>query len=259
MNRKVKELKRIARGNLQGNYLELIRAYVFCTLIVSLIETPFSVMRNEVPFSTTNLIYYIAVILIAVASVVLTVGQLCLHLRVARTGELHLSELFYPLKHDANRLIIAEAILFIIEIGALLPILGAVAILYFYDEASLYLLALILGLLGIALTAFVTVTFGLTYFVLIDNETPSVKEAIHATLKLVKNHKKRYLYLHLSFWGIYLLGFLSLGIGLLWVQPYEMQTLSLFYLDIKGELDEVLENRRKTEPTPEPVAFDSYA
>jgi len=259
MNRKVKELKRIARGNLQGNYLELIRAYVFCTLIISLIETPFSMMRNEVPFSTTNLIYYIAVILIAIASVVLTVGQFCLHLQVARTGELHLSELFYPLKYDANRLIIAEVFLFVIEIVALSPILGAGAILYFYDEASLYLLAFMLFLIGIALTAFVTVTFGLTYFVLIDNETYSVKEAIQATLKLVRNHKKRYLYLHLSFWGMYFLGFLSLGIGLLWVQPYEMQTLSLFYLDIKGELDEILENRRKTEPTPEPIAFDSYA
>lgn len=258
MNRKVKELKRIARGNLQGHYLELIRAYVFCTLIVSLIETPFSMMRNDIPFSTTNIIYYIAVILITVASVVLTVGQLCLHLRVARTAELHLSELFYPVKHDANRLIIAETILFVIEIVSLLPILGALTIVYFYDKAILYLLALILGLFGIALTAFVTVTFGLTYFVLIDNETFSVKEAILGTLKLVKTHKKRYLYLHLSFLGMYFLGFLSLGIGLLWVQAYEMQTLSLFYLDIKGELDEVLENRKRTGSTPEPVAFDRY-
>lgn len=259
MNRKVKELKRIARGNLQGNYLELIRAYVFCTLIISLLETPFSMMRNEVPFSTTNIIYYIALALIAIASVVLTVGQLCLHLRVARTGKLHLSELFYPVKHDANRLIIAETILFVIEVVALSPILLAAAILYFYDEPSMYLLALILGLLGIAFTAFVAVTFGLTYFVLIDNETYSVKEAIQATLQLVKKHKSHYLYLHLSFWGMYFLGFLSLGTGLLWVQPYEMQTLTLFYLDIKGELNDVLENRRKTEPTPEPVAFDSYA
>lgn len=259
MKRKAKELKRIARGNLQGNYWELIRAYVFCTLIVSLIETPFSMFRNEVPFSTNNIIYYAALVLITVASVVLTVGQLCLHLRVARTGKLHLNELFYPVKYDANRLILTEAILFGIEIFSLSPILGAVAILYFYEGTTIYLLALLLGLLGIALTAFVMITFGLTYFVLIDNETFTVKEAILATLKLVKTHKKRYLYLYLSFWGMYFLGFLSLGIGLLWVQPYEMQTLTLFYLDIKGELDEVLENRRKTEPTPEPVAFDRYA
>jgi len=37
-----------------------------------------------------------------------------------------------------------------------------------------------------------------------------------------------------------------------------MQTTTLFYLDAKGELDEVLENRKKN-PAPEPVAFDSYA
>ena len=101
MKREIKELKRIARGNLQGNFFGLIRAFVFCNLIVSLIEMPFSLMTNEIPFSTPNLIYYIAMLLLTISSVVLTVGQYCLHLRIARTGELHLSELFYPLQYDA--------------------------------------------------------------------------------------------------------------------------------------------------------------
>ena len=59
MRTKIKELKRIARGNLQGHFLNLIRVFVFCQLIVSLIEMPFSMMTNEVQFSTQNIIYYI--------------------------------------------------------------------------------------------------------------------------------------------------------------------------------------------------------
>lgn len=257
MKREVKELKRIARGNLQGHFLELIRAFVFCNLIVSLLETPFSMMTNEITFSTQNIIYYIAVILITIASVVLTVGQYCLHLGVARTGELHLKELFYPIKYDANRLIFTEVILFVIELICMAPIIGAAAIVYSYDDLSMYTVALVLSLLGCVLTILYQVTFGLTYFVLIDHENLSVVDALKYTLNLVKTHKGRFFYMQLSFGGMYLLAGLTFGIGILWVQPYVMQTTTLFYLDVKGELDEVLENRRK-KPAPEPVVFDSY-
>lgn len=259
MKRKVKELKRIARGNLQGNYMELIRAFVFCNLIVSLIEMPFSWMTNEVQFSTQNIIYYSAMLLITIASVVLTVGQYCLHLRIARTGELHLVELFYPVMHDANRLIIAEVLLSVIRLIGLAPAIGAAAIIYFYDEMNMYLVALALAILGCILTALIEVTFGMTYFALIDGEELSVWQAFKEALKLIKGHKGRFLYMHLSFIGMYLLTLLTLGLGLLWVQPYVMQTTTIFYLDVKGQLDETLENRKKKEPTPEPVAFDSYA
>ena len=258
MKRKTKELKRIARGNLQGNFLLLIRAFVFCSLITSLIETPFSMMTNDILLSPTNIIYYIAIILITIASVVLTVGQYCLHLSIARTGEIHLSHLFYPLKHDANRLIITEFILFIIEMLCLSPVIGAGAIILFSEDMNLYLLAIGLAVIGCALTLWASVSFGLTYCVLIDQYEASIREALRATLKLIRGHKKRFLHLQLSFFGMYFLVLLSLGIGILWVQPYVMQTTTLFYLDIKGELDEIFENRKKQE-SPEPVILDVYA
>lgn len=249
MKRKIKELKRIARGNLLGNFLPLIRAFVFCSLIVSLIETPFSMMTNDILFSPTNIIYYVAVILIMIASVVLTVGQYCLHLSLARTGEIHLSHLFYPLKHDANRLILAEIMIFVIEMLCLSPIIGAGAIFWFSDDVNLYLVAIGLVVLGCILILWATVSFGLAYCVLIDQDDLSATKALKATLALIKGHKKRFLYMQLSFFGLYLLVLLSLGIGILWVQPYVMQTTTLFYLDVKEELDE----------TPEPVAVDIYA
>ena len=258
MKREIKELKRIARGNLQGNYLWLIRAFIFCNLIVSLIQMPFSLMTNEITFSTQNIIYYIAVIIITIASVVLTVGQYCLHLRLARTSKIHLAELFYPLMHDANRLILAEVVLWVLRLIGLVPAIGAIVLVSFYDEMNLYLIALALAALGCALTVLVEITFSMTYFALIDGEELSVWQAIKEALKLIKGHKKRFFYLYASFSGMYLLVAITFGLGLLWVQPYVMQTTTLFYLDIKGELDKVLEKRRECEPAPAPVAFDSY-
>ncbi len=259
MKREIKELKRIARGNLNGNFMGLIRAFVFCNLIVTLVEMPFSWMTNEIMLSSQNIIYYVALLLISIASVVLTVGQYCLHLRIARTGELHLSELFYPVRYDANRLIIAETILFVIRLIGLAPIAGAMAIILFYEEMIMYLIALGLLVLGCILIVFIEITFSMTYFAFIDGEELSVTKAFKVALTLIKNHRGKFFYLQLSFIGMHLLVALTFGLGLLWVQPYIMQTTTLFYLEIKGELDEVLENRRKTEPAPEPVAFDSYA
>lgn len=258
MKREIKELKRIARGNLQGHFLELIRALVFCDLIVSLIETPFSMMTNDVPFSPTNSIYYIAILLITIVSVVLTVGQYCLHLRIARNGELHLSELFYPLRYDANRLIMTEAILFVIRLIGLAPIIGAIAIVSFYEGLEMYLIAIVLALLGCLLTLYIEVTLGLIYFVLIDNEELSGIACIKKSLRMVKGYKCRLLYLFASFLGISTLMLFTFGLAILWIQPYMMQTTTLFYMDVTGELDAVLEEKRKQEPIPEPVAIDSY-
>lgn len=258
MKREIKELKRIARGNLQGNFLGLIRALIFCNLIVSLIETPFSMMTNEIAFSPTNILYYVAVLLITIASVVLTVGQYCLHLRVARDGKLHLSELFYPLRYDANRLIATEAILYVVRMIGLAPIIGAIVIISYYDSMDMYMAALGLVLLGGVLTICIELTFGLIYFVLIDNEELSGIACIKKAISMIKGHKRRLLYLWTSFLGILLLALPTLGLALLWIHPYMMQTTTVFYMDITGELDEVLEKRRAQKPTPEPVVIDSY-
>lgn len=45
----------------------------------------------------------------------------------------------------------------------------------------------------------------------------------------MNGHKWDYFVLQISFIGWYLLGFLTLGIGLIWVIPYASATYSNFY------------------------------
>lgn len=256
MRTKIKELKRIARGNLQGHFLNLIRVFVFCQLIVSLIEMPFSMMTNEVQFSTSNIIYYIATILIGIASVVLTAGQYRLHLKLARSGEMHLSEVFIPVRYHANQFILTELILFGISLITLLPMFGGIFLVYTDGTIQDYILALVAAIISMIMGLYISLTFDLVYFVMIDNENLSMLQALKYTKNMVKTHRRRYLYMQASFLGMLLLVVLSFGIGILWVEPYMAQTTTLFYLDVKGELPEVLENRKKNGPTPEPVVFN---
>lgn len=215
-------------------------------------------MTNEVEFSTQNIIYYVAVILIGIASVVLTAGQYRIHLKVARTGEMHLSELFIPVKNHANQFILTELLLFVISIIAMLPMFGGLFLIYTAQGFSDYILALALSIVSMILGIYISLTFDLVYFVMIDDEHLSMMQALKYTKHMVNTHRKRYLYMQLSFLGMILLVGLSFGLGILWVQPYIVQTITLFYLDIKGELPEVLEHRRKNGPSPEPVMFNQY-
>ena len=57
--------------------------------------------------------------------------------------------------------------------------------------------------------------------------------ALGESVRLMRGNKLRYIYLSLSFTGVYVLTFLSFGIGYLWVLPYIYTTYILFYLDLK--------------------------
>lgn len=249
MQTKNKELKRIARGNLIGHYIDLIRALIFCNVVVSLAEIPFSLMTNDVDFSTSNIIYYIAVLLISIVSVVLVAGQYRLHLTLARSGEIHLSEVFYPVKNSPDRFILAELIIFGCQLICLLPCFGGLAALYFYKEPVIYVLTIALSLISIVLSTYVSLTFGLVYFVLNDNDNFSALEALKHAKELVKTHKWRYLYLQLSFWGISLLSIFTMGLAMLWIEPYMVQTITLFYLDLNGEKERIYDEQKNRQTT----------
>lgn len=256
--RKVKELKRIARGNLTGKYAGLIRIFVFCNLITSLVEMPFSMMTNDIQFSTQNIIYYIAIVLIGIAAVVLTGGQYRIHLSVARSGQLHPADLFYPVKYHADRYIFTELILFGISLITMIPMIGGIILIYTQEDIKYYIGVLVLAIVSFILSTYISLTYDLVYFVLNDHEELGMMKALKFTKELIHTHRGRYLYLQLSFLPMLLLVALSFGTAVFWVQPYMTQTTTLFYLDIKGELDEVIAEKQKNGPSPEPVMFNQY-
>lgn len=257
MKRKVKELKRIARGNLTGNYMILMKAYVWINMLVLLVEFPFSMMRNDIDFSMQNIIYMIAQVLISVLAIVLVCGQYRLHLSVARTGKADFKDFWQPIKNQPDRYIITNFILFGITLVCLIPMFIGLWLFYQNDSLENTLIALGLSVISLILYMFATLNLNLVFFLMVDDHNLTAVDALKATYQMVMNYKKRYLYLQLSFLGYMLLNLLTLGIGILWIEPYMTQTVTLFYLDIKGELDAIQAERRKG-PSPEPTMFNQY-
>ena len=74
MNLPCKELKRIARDNLNGNYKIPMGAFLAATLIPLAVELPFSMLQKDAQPLPVTIMFYVAEFLITLLSMVLSVG-----------------------------------------------------------------------------------------------------------------------------------------------------------------------------------------
>jgi len=77
-------------------------------------------------------------------------------------------------------------------------------------------------------------SYAMTYYIALDNPELGANDCIERSMKMMKGHKGRLFLLDLSFIGWFLLGLLTLGIGLLWVVPYIQTAHSHFYEELKA-------------------------
>jgi uncharacterized membrane protein len=86
-----------------------------------------------------------------------------------------------------------------------------------------------------------TIILGLAYgmipFVIHDNPELSAREVLRTSRLMMRGHKWQLFVLELTFIGWALLCILSLGIGLLWLQPYMATSYAHFYEDVKAEYE----------------------
>ena len=79
-------------------------------------------------------------------------------------------------------------------------------------------------------------------YILIERDDLSVTSCLKEALQMAITNLGRLIYVYLSFIGMGVLAILSLGIGLLWIEPYYEQTMVNLYLDICEKI-----------PNPEPI------
>lgn len=86
-------------------------------------------------------------------------------------------------------------------------------------------------------------SYSMTYFILADNHQMDGHEAIRLSKAMMAGNKWRLSCLVGRFTGWFLLGIISLGIGFIWIGPYFMSSMAIFY-------DEM---RYASQPAMEPV------
>jgi predicted integral membrane protein len=212
-------------------------AFLAATLIPLAVELPFSMLQKDAQPLPVTIMFYVAEFLITLLSMVLSVGILQLHLSLARKKEMTLGMVFYGFKNHPDRYIIAGLLLIIATLISCIPVITGAVLFFALDKSPAAIAVLvILGIVSTILAVFVQMWYALALYLLLDHPQMKARESLKISRQIMKGNKGRLFYIYLSFIGLQILCLLSLGIGSLWVYPYQSQTLVIFYLDVVGEI-----------------------
>ncbi|WP_214825061.1 DUF975 family protein [Exiguobacterium algae] len=78
-------------------------------------------------------------------------------------------------------------------------------------------------------------SYSLTFYILRDQPELKALEAITESRRLMDGHKMEAFKLSLSFFGWFLVGLMTLGIGFFFIGPYFSVTYATFYDSVRGE------------------------
>ena len=74
-----------------------------------------------------------------------------------------------------------------------------------------------------------------SFYILAENPDKGIFQCLEESSRLMSGHKWELFVLELSFIGWWILAGLTLGIGSLWVEPYQKVTETNFYFKLKYE------------------------
>ncbi len=249
--------KGIAREKLLGRYSTIIGAI----LIMQLILFGVSYITDRVVDGSTTigiLIYLAIAVITGLISAVFTVGELTMYMRLVGGEPISIWNIFSGFTGQPDKAIILQfkiavrCFLLLIPAGVIFAVLyamGGVSIVNGGDISMgpnandpvcriliiMCIAAIILGIIG---CIYVRMRYAQVFYMLIDHPEYSSGEIMGKSSELMKGHMRTYLYINLSFIPIMLLGILSMGVGLMYIQPYRGVTLTEFYMAlVSGELN----------------------
>ena len=107
---------------------------------------------------------------------------------------------------------------------------GNALLLYLLRAIFVFLWSLLLFIPGII----ASISYAMAYFIMSDDPNIGAMDAIDKSKKMMYGYKWKFFFLCCRFIGWFILGFLSLGIGFLWIIPYMNTSFAKFYEDVKA-------------------------
>ena len=226
-----RELKRMAKIQMQGKLGVLIGALVLEELLILLIT---SVVVNLIPGNDTvsNVLYYLVTFIIQLLLGMLSAGMCYLHLHAACNMETRISDLFYVIKTSPDKAIKLQVVLAFMNFICMLP---ADYLSWKYGSTlslDMAMNILTATMIGSIIYLILSLGFFPVFYLMLDFPSMTAREIYEKSWELMKGQKLRYLGLQLSFIPVIFLSMFTFGIALLWVIPYMSLTGTNFYLNL---------------------------
>lgn len=246
------ELKKMARMALNGKW----KKAVLFSLLTMLITGGLSAITTVFDSPTTltgSIIYWAASIIVALISGLFSAGSAYFYLNICRGREFSYSDLFAAFRMSPDRFLISSLITSCVSLISTLPV-------YLWtptSEAELITYSLIVSLsalIGSIASLIISLFFALSHYLLVDFQELGAIDSLRMSAYLMKGNKGRYFYITLSFMGWVFLSIFTLGIGLLWIEPYMNMTFVYFYENV---LTVTNQKQRAAEMEQETVMYEN--
>lgn len=227
------EIKSEAREVLLGKYGHFISVLLMIELITGVITLTTSLFTSTSVIG--QIISIIITLLVELIYVIFAVGLNYFSLNMGLGREYSTSNIFYGFSYKTNKILISQVILFLIYFLCLLPAILLAAIFYLVlpvapIAAPMFItLAAIIGIFGIL---YFSLKYQFVFYIILDYPDANIKNIFQFSAMLMEENYFRLFYIYVSFIPYYILAICSLGIGLLFVVPYQKMTITKFYIDL---------------------------
>lgn len=245
------ELKETAREKLSGKYgsamlvspvLQGVLSLVTLlpVMIIFILFYTFYLIANTInsaesfdeSLSGFMLIYFILIVLCSLLIGVSNTGIAYFHLNVACGRQHSVSDFFYGFRYHFKKSLALTVIQTIPGFLFMTPYLIC-CFAWAMNPQTYWLIATCIAyVFAIVASVYVQLLWSQTFYLLLDFPQTGVIDLLKLSMRIMKGHKKRLLYIQLSFIPLELLCMCSCYVGYLWYVPYVKMTYTLFFLDL---------------------------
>ncbi len=237
------ELKSTAREKLTGKYgssMAVSPVLVGITYITMFLPLYILILIPTIISATSNGSYnqglfYIAMVVLAIICNIFTkmcsAGICLFHLNIACGRRHSVSDLFFGFRYQFKKTFALSTVLVLLSTLFLVPFY-IFSYLEIFDGSRWSIWASVAQLAGTLLALPIQFALSQSFYLLLDFPKHSTTKLLTQSIQIMKGHKRRFLYIYLSFLPLELLAICSFYIGYLWVLPYENMVYTLFFLDL---------------------------
>ena len=235
--KKCYELKNTAKDKLDGKYflavtvcfMSVVVEYAVSLLMGEVLPNPIRSTGVSVPAYVVNGIFSLVLSWILG---VMRLGTSLFFLNIACGHPYKLSDLFYGYKHDSSRALIVSGVYTLLSAVCQMPGQYLAEAFFLTYDRSLAIAGIAAAIIGLCILLPVLAGISLSFYLLLDFPNKTAWEVLTLSFRIMNGHKRRWLYMTLSFLPLMILCVLSVYIGFLWLMPYMQMTYACFFLDI---------------------------
>ncbi len=233
----IRKLKRESRCAIDGKHASLAAVTFIITVLNLLLNYLASSATPSGSSGLSFMIYLLAGLLVTIVYYILLSGVIDIYLNLCRDNPYKWSDLFSAFRNHPEPVAIYAVIQYFLSFTVTQTIMLFVASCSTLNIGGSFGLVIGSGVMVLVICVlyfYLQISFSMVLFVHADYPWIPFRIMMQRSWGFIRGRRLSYLYMQLSFIGMYALEVLSFGIGTLFVAPYIRTSEGLFYRKISG-------------------------